>query len=143
MNRIIQKNKAFIILIMICFVATFSFAQKPIAPTNIGISKEFVGWVTSNYMYDGDWFFTLKDAKNQKFKFYFNAGSCHTDGDPYSIEYSIDEDLMDKISNLEPGVKSKLKVKVSAKSTYGLFCGNCDGCTKNKQKIWRPVQVVK
>jgi hypothetical protein len=49
--------------------------------------------------------------------------------------------LLEKIENLEFGKKSKIKVKILGKLTYGLICGNCDGCKKEKKKIWRPITV--
>jgi hypothetical protein len=60
------------------------YSQQNSQANKIGMTKEFTGWLYSYYDYDMDRLFTVIDEKNKKVDFYFNAGSCQSDGDPYS-----------------------------------------------------------
>ncbi len=137
-----KSNKGYIQILTYLFFSISIFGQKVNKPNKIGLTKEFSGRVTSYYQYDGDRFFTIKDAAGYEIELYFNAGSCHGDGDPFYIETEINAKLLERIENLHGDNKEKITVKVTAKSTFGLFCGNCDDCEKNKQIIWRPVKVI-
>ena len=138
--------KQIILLAFTFFIlsANIVCAQKKGTKISIGKIKEFSGTVASYYMYDGDIFFTLKDKNNVETQFYFRAGSCHGDGDPYNIVCDIEDNLMSMIENInsQEDNSSKIKVHVVAKYSYGLFCGNCDDCVREKQKIWRPTKVT-
>ena len=116
------------------------FGQKKSPTYSIGQIKEFTGKVIFCYQYDGDYYFSLEDSKNIETKFHFIAGSCHTEGDPYSIDCEIDQELKDKFNFFTADSVSDIKVKVTAKYSYGLFCGN--NGKKSIGKIWRPIKII-
>jgi hypothetical protein len=131
--------KKFTLFVLLIFVSSLTgFGQKMSKPTKVGMAYEFTGKIVSNYMYDGDVSFTIKDIKHGEIEFFISAGSCHMDGDPYRIDLETPED-MDFYGEDLKGVR----VKIIAKSTYGLFCPNCDDCKKQKNIIWRPAKVTR
>jgi hypothetical protein len=70
-------------------------AQNSDRPLKLNLVKEFTGTVINSVQYDGDFYFTLRDAGNRELDFYFNAGTCYPDGDPGAIEAEMDNELYD------------------------------------------------
>ena len=135
-----MKNLLLILFISIAALKP-SFAQKFFKPTSVGIIKEFSGVVLISTAYDYDFSFTLNDPKYGKIDLYFKNGRCFTGEDKYELEIDISEDLYNIFMSQDGW--NRMKVKVTAKSTYGFECGNCDDCKTKKIIIWRPIKVNK
>lgn len=132
----------FLLVLFQLLVSVVVNAQTGERPAKLNLIQEFTGTVINSVQYDGDFYFTLKDAGNRERDFYFNAGSCYADGDPGAIEAEMDGDLYDLILDVANS-SSALMVRVTAQSSYGHFCLPCDDCEEEKVLIWRPTKVVR
>jgi hypothetical protein len=117
--------------------ATKSIGQKN--PSKIGIIKEFTGIVENVYLYQGDNYFSIKDAKHGTVTFFVDSNM----DDEFELDCEMDEGLHDEIYGYIDQ-ENKIKVIVRAKSAYG-WVDHGDGIKKKfkKQIIWRPVKVTK
>ncbi len=129
------------ILFSLLSLGGYSQTKQP-RPKTVGIIQEFNGIVTNSVQYDGDNFFTLEDVNKKEIDFYFSASGCFPEGDPEALEVDIDSELSDLLIDVS-SAPSPIKVKVTAKSTYGYFCLPCDECEQEKVIIWRPTKVVR
>lgn len=134
-----MKNLTCLFLIMLA--TKLSFGQKEFKPTAPGIIKEFSGKIVSSSQYDFDNLFWINDQKHGKITLYLHNGSCTAGDDKYAIKTEISNELYEMI--LSEDSWKDIKVKVIAKSTYGLKCGNCDDCKPKRVIIWRPVAVTR
>lgn len=128
----------FIFSLIFLSLSFLGFSQSA-SPKSIGLTQDFSGVVTTSVMFDGELSFEIKDPKNGKIKFYFSTDGAPVGNDPYSLNCKISEELKEKI---EMGEAANLKVKVRAKSTYGLF-ENYSGASNFQKKriVWRPISV--
>lgn len=132
-----KKIISTLILSLLCFA---SFSQTKL-PSNINIIKEFSGVILNSGLYNGGYSFTIKDYKLGEITLHFlTDGNAIGSGDPYEIECKISDDLDGKLRVSEA---NGTKVKVKAKSTYGIF-ENYAGTPNFKKKriIWRPMEVI-
>ncbi|MFM7646112.1 MAG: hypothetical protein ACKO41_05290 [Sphingomonadales bacterium] len=128
----------FLLLFFITFSLT-SFGQKEYRPTKIGIVKSFTGKIDMSTQYDHDAWFSIKDDQSgMSVLFYWQNGCCCLGEDKYELPLKISDELYEKITS-EDGWNN-LKIKVNAKSTYGIACS---GNSQNKKVIiWRPLEIV-
>lgn len=126
-------KRLIIAVLLLIYYNTFCFAQK--GPKKTGLIQEFTGVITSASSWDYNTYFAIKDAKKGEIQFYIST--CMND--KYSLESDIPNDLMTEIYEGDPKGK---KVKVLAKSTYGVFDNyEGNGPSTYKHIIWRPVVV--
>jgi hypothetical protein len=123
------------LIYLLLFFAFHSSVNAQKTPTKLGVIKEFSGVIEGSFMYDGTNYFTIKDSKIGKIEFYFQTEM----DDKYKIDCNIDEELSD-LQFGDDSVKGK-KVKVKAKSAYGVFF-NYRGGKDQKKIIWRPIEVI-
>ena len=131
-------TKYFLPLFFIALSFT-SFAQKEYKPTKIGIVNEFTGNISGSFQYDNDAFFWINHPQLGKITFYFLNGSCSAGEDKYALPIKISDELREKF--FSENEWKNLKIKVTAKSSYGIFCGGDSGIEK-KVLIWRPIVVT-
>ena len=134
-------NRLFLLLFFVLY--TFiSFGQKVYKPTRIGITKEFIGKIDMASQYDYDATFSINDSKlGMGVLFYLANGCCCLGEDKYALPIKISDELYTKIISEDEW--KKLKIKVTAKSAYGIVCSNQDeGPPLKKVVIWRPIAVV-
>lgn len=130
-----MKKALFSLIFIFSFFNVIS--QVKSKPQSVGLTKEFSGMVEAVNQFEGDYFIVIKTDKQEKVDLYFKAGSCGF-LDKYEIEYNVPDELMDKIQDLITSDNKVLNIKVTAKSTYGMFCtGNGD----KKMIIWRIVEA--
>lgn len=134
-------NKFFLFLFLVT-LSFSSFAQSEYKPTKIGIVKEFTGIISMAFQYDYDAVFSLKDAQlGRVVSFYLQNGCCCLGKDKYALPIKISDDLYAKIFSEDEW--KNLKIKVIAKSSYGILCSNQDNVPPlEKVVIWRPIAVV-
>jgi hypothetical protein len=134
-------NKFFLLLFLVT-LSFSSFGQKVYKPTKVGIIKEFNGKIDMASQYDYDAIFSIKDSKlGMGVLFYLANGCCCLGDDKYALPIKISDDLYAKIFSEDEW--KNLKIKVTAKSSYGILCSNQDNVPPlEKVVIWRPIAVV-
>jgi hypothetical protein len=134
-------NKFFLLLFLVT-LSFSSFGQKVYKPTKVGIIKEFNGKIDMASQYDYDAIFSIKDSKlGMGVLFYLANGCCCLGDDKYALPRKISDDLYAKIFSEDEW--KNLKIKVTAKSSYGILCSNQDNVPPlEKVVIWRPIAVV-
>lgn len=132
----------FFLLLFFVLYTFISFGQKVYEPTKIGITKEFIGKIKMATQYDYDATFSINDSKlGMGVLFYLTNGCCCLGDDKYALPIKISDELYTKIFSEDEW--KKLKIKVTAKSAYGIVCSNQDeGPPLKKVVIWRPIAVV-
>ena len=132
----------FVLLLFFVFYTFISFGQKVYEPTKIGITKEFIGKIDMASQYDYDATFSINDSKlGMGVLFYLANGCCCLGEDKYALPIKISDELYTKIFSEDEW--KKLKIKVTAKSAYGIVCSNQDEVPPLKKVvIWRPIAVV-
>ena len=132
----------FVLLLFFVLYTFISFGQKVYEPTKIGITKEFIGKIDMASQYDYDATFSINDSKlGMGVLFYLANGCCCLGEDKYALPIKISDELYTKIFSEDEW--KKLKIKVTAKSAYGIVCSNQDeGPPLKKVVIWRPIAVV-
>jgi len=127
-----MKKKINITILLLSFVMHL-LAQKK--PTKIGLIQEFSGVITNSGSYDYMSHFVIKDSKVGEVHFYFSTNM----NDKYKLECDISNDLY---SDLDESNANRKKIKVKAKSTYGVFDNyESSGPPDYKTIIWRPIMV--
>jgi hypothetical protein len=124
------------IIFLSILVSLFSNLTAQKKPNKIGLIKEFSGTITNCGSYDYMTSFTLKDSKLGEIQFHFSTIM----NDKFQLDCEINEDLNGEIF---AGSANGKKVKVKAKSTYGIF-ENYQGKGPDyyKEIIWRPIEVI-
>ena len=132
----------FFILLFFVVCAFTSIGQKSYKPSKIGETKEFIGKIDMASQFDYDATFSINDSKlGMGVLFYLANGCCCLGEDKYASPINISDELYTKIFSEDEW--KKLKIKVTAKSSYGILCSSQDNVPPVKKVIiWRPIAVV-
>jgi hypothetical protein len=134
-------NRFFILLFFVVCAFT-SFGQRSYKPSKIGETKEFIGKIDMASQFDYDATFSINDSKlGMGVLFYLANGCCCLGEDKYALPINISDELYTKIFSEDEW--KKLKIKVTAKASYGILCSSQDNVPPVKKVIiWRPIAVV-
>ena len=125
------------IILLSILVSLFSNLTAQKNPNKIGLIKEFSGEIKTCGAYDGVASFTIKDSKAGEIELYFRTKL----NDEYEVDCEINEELYNEILTMLGAVGKKVKVK--AKSTYGMLENYSNvGAPYKKKIIWRPIEVI-
>jgi hypothetical protein len=132
----------FFILLLFVVCAFTSIGQKSYKPSKIGETKEFIGKIDMASQFDYDATFSINDSKlGMGVLFYLANGCCCLGEDKYALPINISDELYTKIFSEDEW--KKLKIKVTAKASYGILCSSQDNVPPVKKVIiWRPIAVV-
>ena len=132
----------FFILLFFVVCAFTSIGQKSYKPSKIGETKEFIGKIDMTSQYDYDVIISIKDSKlGMGVLFYLANGCCCLGEDKYTLPIKISDELYARIFSVDEW--KNLKIRVTAKASYGILCSNQDNVPPlEKVIIWRPIAVV-